>query len=69
MKTVRLKKGMLHVETPLGIVNIMVGLVDSLGRRVNAVQIIPDADEPGKKKVKRRGWYNTRLVELKGGSR
>lgn len=67
-KTVNLKHGMLHVETPLGIVNIMVGLSDSEGRRVNAIQVIPD-ESIGSKKVRRRGFYNTRLVELKGVNR
>ena len=66
MKTISLKAGTLHVETPLGIVNVRVGLTDAHGRRVDSIAVIPDADEPGKQKVIRRGWHNTRLVELKG---
>lgn len=52
----------LHVETPLGIVNIIVGLTDHEGRRVDAIQIIPNryAGEPF---VMVDGG-NTRLVEL-----
>jgi hypothetical protein len=65
MKTATLKSGSLHVETPLGIVNITVGLTDSRGRRVDAVQVIPDRII-GDKKIIRRGYYNTRMVELKG---
>ncbi len=64
-----LNKGMLHVETPLGIVNILVGLSDHKGRRVDAVQVIPN-HYAGERKVVRRGYGNTRLVELltvKGG--
>jgi hypothetical protein len=65
MKTATLKSGSLHVKTPLGIVNITVGLIDSRGRRVDSVQIIPDRII-GNKKIVRRGYRNTRMVELKG---
>jgi len=64
-KTVNLKRGKLHIETPLGVVNIRVGLTDSMGRRVDSITVGATID-PGEKKVIRRGWYNTRLVELKG---
>ena len=39
---------MIHVETPLGIVNIYVGLRDAEGRRVERVEMIPNryAGEP-----------------------
>lgn len=42
MKRVSHKKGILHVETALGIINIHVGLTDSEGRSVERVEIIPD---------------------------
>ena len=42
MKTIVHSKGILHVETPLGIVNIYVGLEDHSGRPVDAVEMIPD---------------------------
>ena len=65
MRTVILKRGVLHVETPLGIVNITVGLTDMHGRRVDSVAVIPDR-AVGAQKIVRRGWYNTRMIELKG---
>jgi hypothetical protein len=65
MKTVSLKDGLLHVETPLGVINIRVGLTDSTGRRVDSVTVTPDEITDGKKII-RRGYYNTRMVELKG---
>lgn len=63
MKTIRHRKDILHVETPLGIVNIYVGLSDRLGRRVEYVETIPNryAGEP---RVRRVG---SRMIELKGG--
>ena len=60
-----LTKGAMHICTPLGIINIRVGLTDSTGRRVDSITVTPD-EWIGRKKVIRRGWYNTRLVELKG---
>jgi hypothetical protein len=65
MKTVSLKNGLLHVETPLGVINIRVGLVDSTGRRVDSITVTPDELTDGKKII-RRGYYNTRIIELKG---
>lgn len=58
----------LHIETPLGIVNIRVGLVDRNGRSVDSIAVYPDAIE-GKRKVVLYGRHNTRLVQLKGGKR
>jgi hypothetical protein len=55
----------LHIETPLGIVNITVGLTDFKGRRVDSVEVIP-SNGSGDPKVIRRGYGNTRLIELKG---
>lgn len=63
-KTVVLEKGRLHVETPLGIVNITVGLSDRHGRRVESIEVIPNS-YAGHKKVTRSGRANTRLIELK----
>ncbi|KKN74115.1 hypothetical protein LCGC14_0394550 [marine sediment metagenome] len=55
----------LHIETPLGIVNIRVGLRDLKGRAVDSIQIIPDQC-PGEQKVVRRGGCpNIRLIQLK----
>lgn len=42
MKRISHKKGILHIETALGIINIHVGLTDHEGRRVECVEIIPD---------------------------
>ncbi len=68
MKVIRHDRGCLHVETPLGIVNIRVGLTDSKGRSVDSIAVSPDAyvDQP---KVVLYGRHNTRLVQLKGGKR
>lgn len=48
MKTVTHRAGILHVETPLGIVNIHVGLRNEAGQRVEAIELIPNryAGEP-----------------------
>ena len=48
MKTVVHRKGILHVETPLGIVNIHVGLHEQKGRDVERVSMLPNqyAGEP-----------------------
>ena len=62
MKTVVHKKGLLHVETPLGIVNIRVGLSDGLGRRVDSIEILPSR-YAGEKKIIRSGYCNNRLIE------
>jgi hypothetical protein len=62
MKRVVLRKGTLHVETPLGIVNVRVGLTDAKGQRVNSVEVLAN-NYAGEPKVKRDGNVNTRLVE------
>lgn len=55
-----LKRGtVVHVETPLGIVNIRVGLRDAKGRAVDAVEIIP-SNYVGERKVIVKGC---RLVQ------
>ena len=63
-KTVVLNSGHLHVETPLGVINIRVGLSDMKGRRVESIKVSPN-NYAGEQKVIRRGLANTRLVELK----
>lgn len=55
---------LIHVETPLGIVNIRVGLSDRLGRAVDSIEVIPD-EYCGERKVVRRGYGITRLVQLR----
>lgn len=42
MKSIAHNSGVLHVETPLGIINIRAGLADTQGRRVVAIETIPD---------------------------
>jgi len=64
MKTIIHNKGLLHVETPLGIVNITVGLHDMIGRRVDSIAVIAP-QYAGEPKIVRRGYANTRLIELK----
>lgn len=62
-KTVEMKDNqLLHVETPLGIVNIRTGLRDMHGCRVDSIEIIPNryAGEPP---VTLDGFSNSRLVE------
>ena len=56
IKTLQLEEGMLHVETPLGIVNIRVGLTDLAGHPIDSIVVLPDED------VRRAGLANTRLV-------
>jgi hypothetical protein len=63
--TVRWMNGdTLHVETPNGIVNIIVGLTDASGRSVDAIQVTP-SNFAGETKVLLRGYANTRLVRCK----
>lgn len=58
----------LHVETPLGVVNIRVGLSDKRGRAVDSIEVLPKC-YAGEPKVVLHGRHNTRLVELKGVKR
>lgn len=46
----RTKTRLLHVETPLGIVNIYLGLTDIKGRRVERVDMLPN-NYSGERKV------------------
>lgn len=65
MKTVVARPNQIvHVETPLGIVNIHVGLKDNRGRAVDSIEVIPNR-YAGEKKVIRSGYGNTRLIQLK----
>lgn len=57
---------LLHVETPLGIVNIRIGLSDAEGRRVESIEVIPN-DYAGEPRVDVDGYRNTRLVEVGDG--
>lgn len=66
MKRVVLKRGQrLHVETPLGIVNIYTGLTDRLGREVENVSMSEDR-MVGEPKVVRRGCRFVKLKTRKG---
>ena len=63
--TVRWMQGnTLHVETPCGIVNIIVGLRDAHGREVDCIQITP-SNYAGEAKVIRRGSACVRLIRCK----
>lgn len=65
-KRVVLRKGTLHVETPLGIVNILVGLSDVKGRSVEAVQMIPNNYAGERAVVVSKGRF-VQLKTVKGG--
>jgi hypothetical protein len=64
MKSLSHRKGLLHIETPLGIVNITLGLHDRRGRAVESIEVIPNR-YAGEQKVVRSGYANTRLIQLK----
>lgn len=71
MKTIILRKGILHVETPLGIVNIRVNLSNNQGERVDSIECLPN-NYAGEPKVRLDGYSNTRMIEqteedFKGG--
>lgn len=66
MKTIVHRSGVLHVETPLGVVNIHVGLSDRRGRRVEAVRIRGN-DYAGEPLVKVVGQRLVELKTVKGG--
>ena len=52
----------LHIETPLGIVNIRHKLQMRDGSRVVSIEVIPNA-YPNERPVRLDGFTNTRLVE------
>lgn len=64
LKRISHKKGTLHVETHLGIINITVGLTDVHGQSVEAIEVLPD-DFAGEPKVTLDGASHTRLIQLK----
>lgn len=64
MKSIVLRTGGLHIETPNGIINIRVGLTDTRGRAVDSVACLPD-EYAGEPKVRRYGPANVRMVRLK----
>lgn len=53
---------LLHIETPLGIVNIRIGLHDGQGRPVESIEVIPN-EYAGEPRVGVDGYRNTRLVQ------
>ena len=59
------REKLLHVEVPLGIVNIRIGEVDHVGREVNTIELVPDNYPKENKVVARGGPHNTKLVRLK----
>ena len=58
------KRRPIHIETPLGIVNITPGLTDVRGRRVDSIEVIPSGDDNGRDTRYRSGYGNTRIIEL-----
>ena len=65
-KPVNLKDGeLLHVETPLGIVNIRAGLTDGKGQRVDSIEILPN-NYAGEPTVSLDGYHNNRMIENTG---
>jgi hypothetical protein len=64
MKRIAHKRGLLHIETPLGIINITVGLQDVRDRDVESIEVIPSR-YVGEPKVLRSGYANTRLIRCK----
>lgn len=64
MRSVTLRKGILHVETPEGIVNIEVGLHDREGRSVVNVSARPD-DYPGELRVRCSPGCGFRMIRNK----
>jgi hypothetical protein len=59
----------LHIEIPLGIVNVKPGLRDTEGRRVTSVEIVTDqaVHHPDGGPIALDGYHNNRLVQLKLG--
>ncbi len=57
------KDPLLHIETPLGIVNIRVGLTNMDGNKVESIEVIPDRPEEGT--IHLDGLHNTRLIHIK----
>ena len=49
---------LLHIETDEAIINIRVGLINTEGKKVTSIEIIPDAG------YKVDGKRNTRIIEV-----
>ena len=65
MKRIVAKNGeLVHIETPLGIINIRAGLSDQKGRKVDSIEILKN-EYVGENKVRLDGYVNSRLIELK----
>lgn len=58
---------LVHVETPLGLVNIWTGLVDGAGRRVNRIEVHPNEGAGELRVVTDEGIRAFRMIET--GSR
>ena len=56
IRRIRHHCGLLHVETPLGVISLRAGLADLSGRPVDSVQVMPDDN------AVRDGLANTRLI-------
>jgi hypothetical protein len=54
---------LIHIETPLGIINIRPGLTDAKGRKVDSIEIIPDDYHISGRRVYLDGHRNSRLIE------
>jgi hypothetical protein len=57
----RTKKKTLHIETPLGIVNITTGLSDNEGNEVEHIELLPTEEEG----VILDGHINNRFIKKK----
>lgn len=64
--TPRSRNDVLHIETPLGIINVRAGLEDRHYREVVSIEILADASmRDDRKKIRLYGVVNNRLVLLK----
>jgi hypothetical protein len=62
--TIQKRDDYIHIETPLGIVNIYPGLHDQKGRRVDRIEMLPNDHYAGERIVKRIGdrFVETNLI-------
>lgn len=65
MKRISHRNGVLHIETPEGIINIYTGLHDDKGREVTTVEAIPDDRFAGERKVRCSPGCHFRMVRNK----
>ena len=68
MKSIQHHRGILHVETDEGIVNIYVGLHDNQGRSVTTVECLPD-DYAGEARVRCSPCCRIRMIRNKRPAR